>query len=123
MRADAPRESAIVRAVLRRLAAEPVCYAEKRHGSVYSQAGAPDVAGCLRGRAFYLEVKRPGGPGPTLLQELQLERRRRAGAVAAVVRSVAEAEAALGLAPLPRPSRGHLRRAPGPGVDPGPAAR
>jgi hypothetical protein len=57
-------------------------------------AGDPDIDACLAGRSVQFEVKRPGEDA-TPLQLKRLEEWRRAGAVAAVVHSVSEAETLL----------------------------
>lgn len=57
-------------------------------------AGDPDIDACIRGRSVQLEVKRPG-ERPTALQARRLEEWRRAGAIVAVVHSVAEVRAVL----------------------------
>ena len=64
-------------------------YCVKFHGNCYTQAGTPDILACLDGRFLALEVKRPGGK-PTPLQAAQLRRWQEAGALAAVVCSVAD---------------------------------
>jgi len=70
--------------------------------------GHSDLGGVLRrktpGRAFYLEVKRPGKE-PTPEQETFLEDRRACGAIAARVDSVEQALIALGFPELLAPSR------------------
>jgi len=88
------------------------CRAVKNHGSVYSVAGRPDIDACFRGRHLALEVKRPGArpalpkgeamridnalhrawisKGATRKQVHELERWRKAGALADVVTSVEE---------------------------------
>ena len=91
-----PREKSIVKAILRALNATPGCFAEKRHGTAFGHAGAPDIAGVYLGRAFYLEVKRPG-EAATKIQIIQLARRGAAGAIVAVVHSVQEAIDTLGI--------------------------
>mgnify|MGYP006883553392 CR=1 FL=1 len=86
----APRESAIVRAILGRLNKLAGCVARKRHGDVYAVAGDPDIYGCYHGRHFELEVKQPG-MRPTALQAHRLSQWDAAGARAALVSSVDEA--------------------------------
>ena len=82
-------ERAIVKAILAYLNGLPGCLARKRWGGGLGVAGDPDITGCLNGRHFEFEVKRPGEQ-PTPLQMRRLDEWRRAGAVAAVVTSVAE---------------------------------
>jgi hypothetical protein len=87
-------ERAIVASILRTLNAIQGCRAVKSHGSVYARRGEPDIRGSIHGRAFFLEVKRPGAK-PTPIQESELAAWRRAGAAAEVVHSIAEALAVL----------------------------
>ena len=69
-------------------------YCVKYHGGPFTQAGTPDLLGCLNGRAFAIEVKRPGGKA-TPLQLHELSQWAAAGAVAGVATSVEEAEGLL----------------------------
>lgn len=92
-----PLEKTIVAGILRTLNQRAGVYARKTHGGGYS-TGWPDIVVCASGRLIMLEVKRPGGPGQrpgqvTALQERELDRWEAAGAVCAVVRSIAEATA------------------------------
>jgi hypothetical protein len=82
-------ERAIVKAILAYLNDLPGCLARKRWGGGMGVAGDPDIDACIRGRSVQLEVKRPGEK-PTPLQLKRLEEWRRAGAVVAVVNSVAD---------------------------------
>ena len=84
-------ERAIVKAILAYLNGIPGCLARKRWGGGLGVAGDPDITGCLNGRHFEFEVKRPGEQ-PTPLQMQRLDEWRRAGAAAAVVTSVAEVQ-------------------------------
>jgi hypothetical protein len=52
-------------------------------------AGDPDITGCINGRHFEFEVKRPGEQ-PTPLQARRLSEWRSVGALAAAVTSVAD---------------------------------
>lgn len=90
----APLEKNIVESIMRWLKTVPGCYAEKRHGSRFA-AGRPDITGCIDGRRFEIEVKRPGRKA-TKLQEEMLRRWRSAGAIAGVVTSRDEVEELLG---------------------------
>lgn len=65
----------------------PSCYAEKVAGDG-RRSGKPDIDACLRGRALKLEAKRPKIGKPTKLQLANLDRWRKAGAVAEIVTSV-----------------------------------
>lgn len=82
-------ERVIVKAILAYLNGLPGCIARKRWGGGMGVAGDPDVDACVRGRSVQLEVKRPGEK-PTALQVKRLGEWKQAGAVAAVVTSVAE---------------------------------
>jgi hypothetical protein len=85
-----PLESSIVQSILRWLNKQPGVKAEKTHGGRYGKAGKPDITGCVRGRRFELEVKRPGNKA-TKLQMKTLQEWKEAGAIVAVVTSVEEA--------------------------------
>lgn len=89
-----PNETAIVNAILRYLRSLPGCVVRKRWGGGMGVAGDPDITGCIRGRHFELEVKRPGGK-PTPLQEKRLREWREAGAVVALVAGVEDVREAL----------------------------
>ncbi len=82
-------ERAIVRAILAYLNGLPGCLARKRWGGGMGVAGDPDIDACIHGRSVQLEVKRLG-ERPTPLQLKRLEEWRKAGAVVAVVSSVAD---------------------------------
>ena len=92
----AMRESALVSAIVQALRAAPGLVVRKRHGTAWGVAGDPDLTGCYLGRHFELEVKTPAS-ALTRLQEARLAEWLRAGAITAVVRSVGEALAALGI--------------------------
>lgn len=88
--AAAPLESAIVRAVLAYLERElPAAEVRKRHGSVYTHKGDPDIYFLLAGVHYECEIKRPGEQ-PTPLQQVRLARWRAAGARTLVAHSLAE---------------------------------
>lgn len=74
------KESQVLAKVLQRIRAEDQSHARKVHGGPYSQAGEPDVDGCVRGRAVKIEVKAPGKK-PTGLQMRCLRRWEEAGAL------------------------------------------
>lgn len=52
----------------------------KHHGSAYSQAGEPDLIGCIRGKAFVIEVK-VEGERPSPLQVKRMNEWLAAGAM------------------------------------------
>ncbi len=54
------------------------------------QRGVPDLLVLWRGRAAFIEVKRPG-TAPTVQQRMQMDRLAAAGAVVGVATSVSEA--------------------------------
>ena len=90
---ESSTEQAIVNAVIERGG-----YCARFHGNQHTQAGTPDVIGVYRGRAFAIEVKRPGGKA-TPLQLHELSQWAAAGAVAGVATSVEEAEGLLDVRP------------------------
>ena len=90
------RESTLVSAIVEALRAVPGLVVRKRHGTAWGVAGDPDLTGCYRGRHFEIEVKTTAG-ALTRLQEARLAEWSRAGAITAVVHSVGEALAALGI--------------------------
>lgn len=67
-----PRETVITGRILKYLNGLLGCYARKVPGSVFS-SGWPDIVGCYAGRAFLIEVKRPGGK-PTPLQDAEMKK-------------------------------------------------
>jgi Holliday junction resolvase len=85
-----PREAALLRQILAALRQIPGSWWLKTHGSAFGRAGIPDILGCVHGRLVAIEVKRQGQK-PTRLQEYEIARLSRAGALVAVVHSVAEA--------------------------------
>jgi hypothetical protein len=86
-------ESNLKRQVMKMLDLEyPGAVVRKRHGSVYSTAGDPDLMILYRGIHIECELKRIG-ENPTPLQVRRLEQWRQAGAVTAVIRSVPEMRA------------------------------
>lgn len=87
-------ERAIVKAILAYLNGLPCCLARKRWGGGMGVAGDPDIDACIRGRSVQLEVKCPGEK-PTPLQLKRIEEWRQAGAVVAVVSSVADVKSLL----------------------------
>jgi len=74
------RESSLTTRIIKYLNSLPGCKAEKRHGSQYSEAGAPDINACYRGRSVQIEVKRPGEK-PTRIQLKRLREWQETGAV------------------------------------------
>ena len=87
-------EAALVQKIHRYLATVPECFFWKEHGGQYGTAGIPDIIVCCRGRFIALEAK-VGRNGPTKLQAATIDRIRRAGGTAAVVRSVEDVQAVL----------------------------
>jgi hypothetical protein len=83
-------ESNLKRQVMRMLSAEfPGAVVRKRHGTVYTTAGDPDLMILFRGVHIECELKRPGEQ-PTQIQVHRLQQWSAAGAVTAVVHSVVE---------------------------------
>ena len=67
-----PRETVITAKILKYLNGLVGCYARKVPGGFFS-SGWPDIVGCYTGRAFLIEVKRPGGK-TTPLQDAELKK-------------------------------------------------
>ena len=86
-----PLEKNVTKGILRRLNAIPLCRAKKHHGGLYGAAEV-DIYGCYDGRAFFVEVKRPGGKA-TARQQSDLRAWTAAGAITGCVSSADEAEA------------------------------
>jgi len=90
-------ESIIVTSILKYLNSVPRCRAIKIHGSVFMQAGTPDIFGCIHvhhddlhvGQMLCFEAKVPGNK-PTPIQEHELKSWWECGAICAVVHSVDE---------------------------------
>lgn len=107
-------ETLLVKKITAYLDTVPKCCYEKRHGSMYAEAGQPDISACINGRRVEIEVKVPSaaaikhndyliftaiwprnvsmlhapGNAPTDLQIERLLAWERAGAVALVAYSV-----------------------------------
>lgn len=73
------REPAITDKIVKALNGVEECRAKKKHSGKFG-GGDPDVSGCFRGHAFFIEVKKLEGE-LTLLQADQLEKWRKAGAL------------------------------------------
>ncbi len=86
-------ETMLVRAIVEALR-DRGCYVRKIHGGPMQHAGLPDLYVLFAGRSIWLEVKQPSGH-TSKLQEIEIQRLRRAGAVACVVTSVREAITAI----------------------------
>ena len=88
-RRDAPLEKVIVARVMdeaRRLGFTAI----KMHGGPFSVRGLPDVLAIKRGRAYWMEAKRPGEE-PTRVQVARMRELAAAGCSVAVVTSAADA--------------------------------
>lgn len=59
-------------------------YYVKIHGSTYMPAGTPDLLGCLNGKFFGIEVKKPKGGIVSPLQKFKIKEIQNAGGVAFV---------------------------------------
>nr|DAN89280.1 MAG TPA: Nuclease [Caudoviricetes sp.] len=100
----ASRESGVVDAIRRRIAnVWPTSVTWKMHGSIFMEAGIPDILCCVRGRLIFLEVKhrKPGESaehayGRTSVEQVrQIDRIRAAGGSACTVLDADEAEEAV----------------------------
>ena len=105
-------EANLVRRTLKALNALPGTRAVKNHGSPFSRVGTPDIVGCTRGLFFTLEAKSKG-KHPRKIQLVELERWRRAGALALWFDSIDTAiDAVKNLRAIPPCSNPPLPRAP-----------
>lgn len=66
------------------------CFVTVIHGSVYQEAGLPDLCCVYKGHSLWLEVKMPG-KAPRPAQTVMRARLWKAGAMAETVHSVEEA--------------------------------
>lgn len=82
-------EKDITNGILKRLKSVPCCFAWKEHGGMYGTAGIPDIIACIDGRFIAFEVKQPTGK-LTKLQEITIQRIRKASGKAYKVTSVEE---------------------------------
>lgn len=82
-------EKAITRAIMDDLRGMGF-WVVKIHGGAYQMAGLPDVLAIKNGRAFWIEVKKPGEK-PTLIQQKRLRDLQAAGCVVGVATSEKEA--------------------------------
>lgn len=88
------KESDIVRAILKYLKTVSDCFAWKEHGGMYGTAGIPDIICCYRGKFVAFEVKTETGK-TTALQEAVINKIRKCGGKAVVVRSVEDVKVVL----------------------------
>ena len=80
-------EKDITNSILKHLKSVPNCFCWKEHGGLYGTAGIPDIICCFKGRFVTFEVKQPSGK-LTKLQEITIQRIKRAKGKAFVVTSV-----------------------------------
>ena len=83
-------ETEITNKILKYLNDLDCCEARKQHGGPYAQRGEPDIDCVYRSVSLKLEVKTEKGK-VSKLQTSRIEKWRKAGAVACVVRSVEDA--------------------------------
>lgn len=88
-----PREKVIVKGLVDYLNRLPETYARKTHSSPFSK-GWPDILGSTNGRTLAIEVKQPGQKA-TQLQEAELAKWCKSGAIAGVVTTLDELQALL----------------------------
>ena len=73
---------------------DPTFVWRKRHGSLFSKTGDPDITGLWAGKHFEIELKVPG-KSPTTLQWFRLREWHDAGAFTFVVHNLEELNEAL----------------------------
>ena len=84
------KEAEIIAKIKEYLKTVENCFFWKEHGGQFGQAGIPDIIVCLNGRFIAFEVKTEKGK-TTVLQAITLNKIRKAGGTAEVVRSVEDA--------------------------------
>lgn len=83
-----PLESTISKNIIKAINAIPGCRVKKFHGSAFG-ANELDIYGCCRGRAVFIEVKRPSTiKNTSARQDIEIERWHATGALAGVVCTV-----------------------------------
>lgn len=82
-------EKNIVTAIMKYIRSIPNSFCFKEHGNMYGCAGLPDIICCINGRFVAFEVKTPSGK-LSKLQEIMIQRIRRAKGEAYKVTSVEE---------------------------------
>ncbi len=83
-------EKAITKKIMGRLN-ELGFWTLKIHGGAYQMAGLPDILAIKEGKAYWIEVKRPGGK-PTALQLKRLRDLKEAGCGTGIATTIEEAE-------------------------------
>lgn len=83
------KEKTITNQILKYLKDLPECYAFKEHGGLYGTSGIPDIICCYKGRFVAFEVKNEKGK-LSKLQEITIEKIRKASGVAFKVTSLEE---------------------------------
>ena len=83
------KEKAITNQILKYLKNQPECFAFKEHGGFYGTAGIPDIIGCYKGKFVAFEVKTEKGK-LSKLQEITIEKIRKASGIAFKVTSLEE---------------------------------
>lgn len=89
MKEQTARESSIVKTIKDHLNKLPGCLIKKHHGSMFGAAEV-DLYGSYKGRAVFLEVKRPG-QRPTPRQAKMIRDWEATGAISGCVTSAEEA--------------------------------
>ena len=83
------KEKAITNQILKYLKNQPECFVVKEHGGFYGTAGIPDIIGCYKGKFVAFEVKTEKGK-LSKLQEITIEKIRKASGIAFKVTSLEE---------------------------------
>ena len=95
MKQHIPLEKTVVANIMKYLSSLPNCRAKKFHGTQFGQKEL-DIYGSLDGRAFFIEVKRPGGK-LSVIQEVEIDTWRSVGAIAGVAYGVDDVRKLLGV--------------------------
>ena len=83
------KEKTITNQILKYLKSLPECFAFKEHGGLYGTSGIPDIIVCYKGKFLAFEVKNENGK-LSKLQEITIEKIRKANGMAFKVTSLEE---------------------------------
>ena len=83
------KEKTITNQILKYLKNLPECFAFKEHGGLYGTSGIPDIIVCYKGKFVAFEVKTEKGK-LSKLQEITIEKIRKANGMAFKVTSLEE---------------------------------
>jgi len=86
------RESELVKSIKAYLGMKQGLFFWKEHGGIYGTGGIPDLIVCYKGKFVALECKAKR-KNPTVLQQITINKIKKAGGIAACVWSLEDAKA------------------------------